>query len=44
VCILSCLNIWNFVVEVYQNIDEDEEQMKGEDEGRKTKLNVGGTP
>jgi hypothetical protein len=27
--ILSCLNIWNFVVEVYQNIDEDEEQMKG---------------
>jgi hypothetical protein len=38
------LNIWNFVVEVYQNIDEDEEQMKGEDEGRKTKLNVGGTP
>jgi hypothetical protein len=44
VCILNCLNIWNFVVEVYQNIDEDEEQMKGEDEGRKTKLNVGGTP
>jgi hypothetical protein len=31
------------VVEVYENVHEDEEQMKGENEGRKTKLDVSGT-
>jgi hypothetical protein len=35
---------WNFVVGIYENVHEDEEQMKGEDERRKTKLYVGGTP
>jgi predicted DNA-binding protein len=34
----------NFVVEVYENVHENEEQMKGEDEGRKIKLDVGSTP
>jgi hypothetical protein len=34
VCILSLFENLNFVVEVYENIHENEEQSNGEDEGR----------
>jgi predicted DNA-binding protein len=44
VCILSLFEDLNFVFEVYENVHENEEQMKGEDEGRKIKLDVGSTP
>jgi hypothetical protein len=43
VCILSLFEDLNFVFEVYENVHENEEQMKGEDEGRKIKLDVGTT-
>jgi hypothetical protein len=26
-----CFKIWNFVIKVYENVDEDEEQMREEE-------------